>query len=188
MDCPVCGGPVVRDNGHAPHKIYCSKKCKQRATNIRRWPDSKDNPPKAILSTDSCAGCGAEFVPRRAGRQQLYCSSACRMRITSRRRFKELLDDPVGHAERKRYLRTKHFEKKYGISLDARDAMILGRGSRCDICGDVADLHVDHDHDTDEIRGMLCFNCNVALGYMKDDVVRLQGAIDYLKGGCHYDG
>jgi len=118
----------------------------------------------------------------------LYCSAACRSRTVSGRRFRELLDDPVGHEDRKRYLRAKHFERAYGVTLEARDAMIVERGSRCDICGEVADLHIDHDHVTDAVRGMLCFNCNVSLGYMKDDPARLQRAIEYLEGGCRSDG
>lgn len=137
------------------------------------------------MKARECRGCGVGFQPRKAGRQQLYCSAPCRVRTTSSQAFKKLLEDPVGHEERKRYLRIKHFEKSYGISLETRDAMILERGSHCDICGAVADLHIDHDHETDQIRGMLCFNCNVALGYMKDDPSRLQNAIEYLKGGCH---
>ena len=40
--------------------------------------------------------------------------------------------------------------------------------------------HVDHDHMTGEVRGVLCFNCNQALGNARDDIVVLQGLIDYL--------
>ncbi|MGD0053597.1 MAG: endonuclease domain-containing protein, partial [Vulcanimicrobiaceae bacterium] len=41
-------------------------------------------------------------------------------------------------------------------------------------------LHVDHDHRTNEVRGLLCRWCNQMLGSAKDDPARLRGAIDYL--------
>ena len=42
-------------------------------------------------------------------------------------------------------------------------------------------LVVDHCHDTNRVRGLLCTNCNVAIGHMKDDVERLRAAISYLE-------
>jgi len=43
-----------------------------------------------------------------------------------------------------------------------------------------AKLVVDHDHKTNEVRGLLCHNCNRALGLLQDDVGNLQKAIEYL--------
>lgn len=56
-------------------------------------------------------------------------------------------------------------------------------GESCLICGierGARRLSVDHDHDTDEIRGLLCQNCNDLLGRARNSVVILQRAIDYL--------
>jgi hypothetical protein len=44
-------------------------------------------------------------------------------------------------------------------------------------------LGIDHDHTTGQVRGLLCDNCNPALGSFKDNIETLQKAIDYLKEG-----
>lgn len=41
-------------------------------------------------------------------------------------------------------------------------------------------LAVDHDHATGKVRGLLCHNCNVALGYMEDNPDRMQKVLDYM--------
>ncbi|MCA1845042.1 MAG: endonuclease VII domain-containing protein [Actinobacteria bacterium] len=55
---------------------------------------------------------------------------------------------------------------------------------RCAICGrpprpDIS-LHVDHEHETGRVRGLLCFPCNNALGLMHEDIALLWRAADYL--------
>lgn len=57
------------------------------------------------------------------------------------------------------------------------------QGGVCAICEcpDKKRLSVDHDHQTGKIRGLLCANCNLALGNFKDDPDRLAKAIVYLK-------
>jgi Recombination endonuclease VII len=52
----------------------------------------------------------------------------------------------------------------------------------CAICLAASAEHVDHDHTTGHVRGVLCFNCNVAIGQFKDDPWVLQRAIEYLRG------
>ncbi|WP_229076470.1 endonuclease VII domain-containing protein [Actinoplanes sp. DH11] len=52
----------------------------------------------------------------------------------------------------------------------------------CAVCGADDPQHVDHDHRTGWVRGILCFNCNGGLGQFRDDPVLLANAITYLKG------
>lgn len=75
--------------------------------------------------------------------------------------------------------------KKYGVTPDEFDSMLAEQDGRCAICrsddpGAWPNWCVDHDHVTGEVRGLLCFHCNTALGHFRDDPVSLAAAIDYL--------
>jgi hypothetical protein len=95
--------------------------------------------------------------------------------------------------ERNRKIRDKRREEQYGYTPEQFDALRLKQGGGCAICGttrivngrwksdDGLDLHVDHDHVTGAVRGLLCNRCNVALGLLDDDPDRLQQAAEYLK-------
>lgn len=73
-------------------------------------------------------------------------------------------------------------QQHYGISLDEFQDLLKQQDNRCAICKILLDdPHVDHDHNTGIIRGILCNNCNVALGLFKDDILILEEAIKYLK-------
>ena len=66
------------------------------------------------------------------------------------------------------------------------DALLDSQGGRCAICrtetaGGKGGWHVDHDHATGRIRGLLCHGCNIALGYFRDDPDRLRAAMAYLE-------
>ena len=83
------------------------------------------------------------------------------------------------------YARTRNLERRYGITYEERDELLAGQDGRCAACGTdnpgtKLGFMVDHDHDTGEIRGILCHHCNSALGHAKDDTQRLAGLILYL--------
>jgi 5-methylcytosine-specific restriction endonuclease McrA len=77
--------------------------------------------------------------------------------------------------------------RKYGLSLEDFNAMLAAQGGVCAVCGtdDPKGRHdtfaVDHDHETDEVRGLLCNPCNLALGIAEDDPQRLRAMADYLE-------
>jgi len=75
----------------------------------------------------------------------------------------------------------------YGITPADFDRMYVEQNGRCAICGKHQSdfkraLDVDHDHETKVIRGLLCRNCNLAIGKFKDNPVLLRKAADYLEG------
>jgi len=56
--------------------------------------------------------------------------------------------------------------KRLGLSLEDYDALLVAQGGGCAICGTTPKsrrLHVDHDHKTGKVRGLLCMRCNRAL-------------------------
>ena len=61
--------------------------------------------------------------------------------------------------------------------------MVARQDGRCAICCATEARHIDHDHDTGQVRGMLCFRCNAALGQLDDSPDRLRRAADYLEAG-----
>lgn len=74
-------------------------------------------------------------------------------------------------------------EKEYGLNKIDFFNMLNSQNSQCAICKSSIDerCHVDHCHTTGKVRGLLCGNCNAALGMFKDDVDILKNAILYLK-------
>jgi Recombination endonuclease VII len=86
--------------------------------------------------------------------------------------------------ERKAADRDGHLRRKYGITLADYEQMLENQRGGCGICGappgDVS-LHVDHDHLTGEIRGLLCVKCNNAIGAFHESHDLFQAAADYLE-------
>lgn len=76
---------------------------------------------------------------------------------------------------------------KYGITLEDYNRMLVNQKYSCAICRTQTPstfkkaFYVDHDHQTQKVRGLLCFSCNTALGHFKDNADVLQQAITYLR-------
>jgi hypothetical protein len=82
--------------------------------------------------------------------------------------------------------RNYRLKKEYGITESDYGLLLESQGGRCGICRRHQDelkyrLNVDHDHDTGEVRGLLCSRCNVSLGVFGDSVDGLMVAIAYLQ-------
>jgi len=84
---------------------------------------------------------------------------------------------------RKRRVWSNDLLRDYGITAEDYDAMFSSQGGTCAICkrSQTKRLHVDHDHSTGAVRGLLCRACNTAIGMFEDDTERLRNAITYLE-------
>ncbi|MFE1789575.1 endonuclease VII domain-containing protein [Streptomyces sp. NPDC059525] len=78
--------------------------------------------------------------------------------------------------------RAAHLKRAYGMTEAERDEMVAAQGGLCCICLKAPAVHVDHCHETGRVRGVLCFNCNSAIGKLGDDPDTLRRAISYLEG------
>lgn len=82
--------------------------------------------------------------------------------------------------------RCSQLRRKFGITLEERDQLIAAQDGQCAICLVPLEtlqsrhIHVDHDHDTGFIRGVLCHACNVGLGCFRDSPDSMVRAITYL--------
>lgn len=86
--------------------------------------------------------------------------------------------------ERRRIMRDKRFQKKFGITVEQYDRQFAAQGGVCAICLRPPNkilLHVDHDHQTGAFRGLLCFPCNVVLGAWNDSPEAADRAGTYLR-------
>ncbi len=81
--------------------------------------------------------------------------------------------------------RKSYLKRTYGLTLEQYDAMFASQDGVCAICGKPPSngfvLHVDHDHVTGAIRGLLHFTCNNLLGDAEDDPVVLRSAATYVE-------
>jgi len=70
---------------------------------------------------------------------------------------------------------------QYPPTSEQRRRIIKAQEGACLLCGRHTDLVIDHDHETGEVRGGLCNQCNVGLGMFKDSVPLFYAAINYLQ-------
>ena len=84
------------------------------------------------------------------------------------------------------YKNRRNTLKKYGILPEDYDQMYIEQEGKCAVCGTHQSsmkkkLVVDHCHKTGKVRGLLCNHCNSLLGFSRDNIATLNGAISYLK-------
>lgn len=71
---------------------------------------------------------------------------------------------------------SRNYEKrKYGISREEI------KYNKCIICHSEENLCIDHCHNSEKFRGLLCKKCNTAIAYFKEDIEIMQSAIEYIK-------
>lgn len=83
-------------------------------------------------------------------------------------------------------LREKQLLWRYGLTPESFNELLEKQNNLCAICFKPSKqrLHIDHSHETGLVRGLLCGNCNRAIGLFKDDCEVMRNAIKYLYGEC----
>lgn len=153
---PGCGNPKVPGHG--------SKYCQEHrdGANERKLARLREKNRKPDCQMEGCE------EPKLLGHGHRYCTKHS------------------GESLKRQRLRMKarSRERQYGITHAEYLALLEAQGGVCAICGNgpskTRTLHVDHDHVTGTVRGLLCTRCNPMLGYAHDDVAVLQAAIAYL--------
>lgn len=129
--------------------------------------------PNKYFKIKACRYCQKEFQPEAPS--HLYCSSACAENGVLQR----------------------HYKKQYGLTYPEVKKLRENQDHLCAICSTEgfmmntrvkSALNVDHDHKTGKVRGLLCHNCNRALGLFKDSIEILKAAIKYLEGATTISG
>lgn len=123
--------------------------------------------PQGYFKPKPCRCCKKVFTPKAPS--ELYCSDTCK-------------DKGIMNA---------YLQRNYGTTFRQYRLMLEGQKGLCKICGSEGfimnkDRHkmrlvVDHCHSTGKVSGLLCHNCNRALGLFQDSQDSLLKAIDYLK-------
>ena len=132
-----------------------------------KFTAAPDKYPQGFFKDKPCRTCGETFSP--IAPSHLHCSDDCALSAQT----------------------TAYLKRTYGITYDDYHSMLNAQNRYCKICGGEGfvmtghhklKLVVDHCHATGAVRGLLCHNCNRALGLLKDDVQTLNNAIAYLEG------
>jgi Recombination endonuclease VII len=167
LTCRQCGSEFEYVTTSGPLRFYCSERCKYQAGEAAKKQ-------RAAVEIRTCA-CGSSDVARFG---KPVCP-ACR---------KDPRDsETLRVKERRRTLRL------YGLSEAGWEVLLARQDARCAIChtadpGGHGQWTIDHDHRCCPgigscgqcVRGLLCGQCNLMLGYANDQPERLRAAVEYL--------
>lgn len=79
-----------------------------------------------------------------------------------------------------------YIKRKYGISFEQKNQMIIDQNGQCASCGDILGINprnicLDHNHINGKIRKILCKKCNAALGFMEENVEKILKLAEYAQ-------
>lgn len=162
--CPQCGNEFSYQPTSGPVRVYCSRKCTVAHGEELKIQRNEGRPPRV------CA-CGSTDVARVGKPVCPSCqkdprSEAARLALKAREAARRLA--------------------AYGLTRAEYEGLVTRQQNRCAICrtatpgGKGEAWHIDHDHATGVVRGLLCHACNTGLGSFRDKPELLLAAIQYV--------
>ncbi|WTA23580.1 endonuclease VII domain-containing protein [Streptomyces sp. NBC_00853] len=161
-----------------PHREYASKRanldglqrhcraCGEESHRKREQAMGRSPRPSAPEGRKFCLGCGEE-----KSHSDWHRKRSAPDGLATRCKACRAVERRVGH-----------LKCSYGMTEADRDEMIDAQGGLCCICLKRPAVHVDHCHKTGRVRGVLCFNCNTAIGKLGDDPDAARRVVSYLEG------
>ena len=137
-----------------------------------------------------CEECHREYM------RQWRVSNVDKVQASKKKRYENHREEDKAYTrayywKNREAVLSKRLKKKYGIAQEVYNELLKNQDGRCAICGSgetvldyrtgqVRSLAVDHNHETDKVRGLLCVRCNTVIGRVGEDTSLLQAMIDYL--------
>jgi hypothetical protein len=192
--CEACQRPFKNVNGMMQHLEH-----QRRLGSIEHMIWQKKFEEEAqIKSTKTCVICGKDKPKDCFGRSnscldghRRQCKICMGEKIRKANPERIWAEAAKYKAKSKAKMRDAQLRKDHGITQAQYLELLQRQGGKCAICGATdngltrwgtpANFHVDHDHATGVIRGLLCFPCNKGLGMFRDNSEALLHAIEYLR-------
>jgi hypothetical protein len=133
---------------------------------------------------DKCIDCGNELTPMNAAYRQFILCTRCIM-CFRKYNLKKHNEWKSSNPQRMNELALRARFKAFGLTTEQYNELVEFQQGACAICRKPCvsgqRLSVDHDHETDEVRGLLCKHCNAAMGMLKEDEDIIFNMMEYLK-------
>lgn len=110
------------------------------------------------------------------------------------KRYRDTHQSKVRAMDAERYAhgskREGHLRRKYGMTSAEFEAMAVKQHGKCKVCREPPSagrwsrkyrLHVDHDHTSGRVRGLVCYRCNMAIGFLRDSPKLARSVAKYLE-------
>lgn len=198
--CPNCKSNLVTrrlPRGALPRCKECLSKSvrgrldRQKVKRQSGYDSHKDdNGVRYGATLSKCVYCHTEFYNTRKGAVVKHCPLCEETHNDVLKERDKVAKKRPEYRRRENFCRSLRKLRKAGLGIEWLDQ----QGGKCGICnttepGGRGSWHIDHDHCCCKagcercIRGILCHSCNVGLGHFKDDPVRLQAAIEWVRRG-----
>ena len=192
--CTKCGiekpsSEFSRDKQKKNGLYSCCKSCKAKYDKIyRKRPEVRERTAKYMKEYNQRPGSKKKKIEY----QKKYCKKNKKRIAEYSKRYNLINKEKVAKRrkntrqtpEAKRANLSSSLLRKYGITIKERNRMITKQGGKCLICGRILNdknTHIDHDHKTGKVRGVLCGFCNRGLGCFFDNSIFMRNAASYIE-------